>query len=199
MRRLSESPKPAGMLIAGVDLTTAEAHLLGARGLLHHVLFDLWTPEPPRIDQRICAAQLFMRPSTRAHAAVLGLGAAWIHGAASSPPELECAFLPPAHRHKLVREEELFLRPSSRSCTTTDCVLIGGLHVTTPLRTCVDLAQSEDPIRLRALHRLMAAPELGCSRDAVLTVIRDTPYLRHRSAALARVRSQDPGEPSSAE
>ena len=187
MSRISACPKPADLLISGIELSEAEAQLLAARGLIHHIVHGIWSVEPPGQEERVRAAQLFMRPDSRRHTVLHGLSAAWVYAACSAPDPLICSFIKRS-RHKLIPEEEAFLTRASRRYTEEDCRVIEGLRVTTPLRTCVDLAQEDDPISRSALQTLMLAPSLGCSPGMVSATLNAHPYVRRRAESVARVR-----------
>lgn len=112
------------------------------------------------------------------------LTAAWIHGALPLPPA----------RHTVQRavDRRLHLRPAHRvvyrdlAVPARDLQLIGGVRVTSPVRTIVDLARIDD-----AEHR--RATSLMCTglRDAAAAAIDrlEIGALPYKRAALARLRA----------
>jgi hypothetical protein len=75
-------------------------------------------------------------------AVVAGQSAAWLHGALSMPPRIHEAFVRPARRGSLVSSRALLVRQIRMDAD--DVETLGGMLVTTPLRTAIDLARDHD-------------------------------------------------------
>ncbi|MCW3494531.1 hypothetical protein [Microbacterium sp. SSM24] len=111
------------------------------------------------------------------------LTAAWVHGALPVPPD----------RHTVQRAvpKRLSHAPSRRvvyrdlAVDPEDLVLVGGVHVTTRLRTLVDLARVDDDEHARAC-RLVAADDPDLVSAAIDRLERGA--LPHKRAAVALLR-----------
>jgi hypothetical protein len=112
--------------------------------------------------------------------------AAWIYGCAGEPDRM--ALLVDANRRisslRAVRGcsfHEVRLGPF-------DVVSLGGLMVSSPLRTAVDIALHVEPERaLPALAAFLAAPELDVRLRLLLRAVGATPRMPHKKAALAKL------------
>lgn len=126
---------------------------------------------PPPIRQRVVAGRMT---------------AAWIYGCAGEPDRI--ALLVDASR----RVSSL---RATRGCSfhevrlgPFDIVSLGGLMVSSPLRTAVDIALHVDPERaLPALGALLAAPELGVPLRLLIRAVEATPRLPYKKAALDKL------------
>ena len=112
--------------------------------------------------------------------------AAWIYGCAAEPDRM--ALLVDASRRisslRAVRGcsfHEVRLGPF-------DVVSLGGLMVSSPLRTAVDIALHVEPDRaLPALAALLAAPELDVRLRLLIRAVNATPRMPHKRSALAKL------------
>jgi hypothetical protein len=112
--------------------------------------------------------------------------AAWIYGCAGEPDRL--ALLVDATR----RVSSL---RSTRGCTLHevrlgpfDVVSLGGLMVSSPLRTALDIALHVDAERaLPALRRMLATPELDVRLRLLTLAVDATPRVPHKKAALEKL------------
>lgn len=110
--------------------------------------------------------------------------AAWIYGCSPEPDRL--ALLVDANR----RVSSL---RALRGCTfhevrlgPFDVVSLGGLMVTSPLRTAVDIAMHVEAERaLPALAALVSAPGLGVRLRLLIRAVESTPRVPHKKSALA--------------
>lgn len=109
--------------------------------------------------------------------------AAWIWGVAPEPTRLEFAVTPeararlsPAH-HVAVRE--IVYEPG-------DVDTLGGVQVTTPLRTILDLARFGDPFDPAVVTRLAAIA--GLRRDDCLAALSSRGGIPAKKRALRRLR-----------
>lgn len=112
--------------------------------------------------------------------------AAWIYGCAE-PPDRLALLVDARHRVSSLR--------STRGCTlhevrlgNFDVMSLGGLLVTSPLRTALDIALNVDERRaLPALRQLLARKELGVRLRLVLLAVETAPRVPHKRAALAKL------------
>lgn len=111
------------------------------------------------------------------------LSAAWVHGALPAPPA----------RHTVQRAvpKRLHRTPSRHvvyrdlAVDPADVVLMGGVRVTTRLRTLVDLSRVDDDAHARAA-RLVAADDPALVSDAIERL--ENGKLPHKRAAVAMLR-----------
>ncbi|WP_346960153.1 type IV toxin-antitoxin system AbiEi family antitoxin [uncultured Arthrobacter sp.] len=138
----------------------------------------------PQLRARAAACTL---PSPLRQRVVAGrMTAAWIYGCAGDPDRM--ALLVDASRRisslRAVRGcsfHEVRLGPF-------DVVSLGGLMVSSPLRTAVDIALHVEPDRaLPALAALLAAPELDVRLRLLIRAVDATPRMPHKRSALAKL------------
>lgn len=70
--------------------------------------------------------------------------------------------------------------------STTDYLALGQVHVTTPLRTALDLTihHHDEPIARRSVEQFLSAPSFsGCTVEAMHTYLEHKKYLPHRRKA----------------
>ncbi|MET1034434.1 MAG: type IV toxin-antitoxin system AbiEi family antitoxin [Arthrobacter sp.] len=182
------SPDPPRILAAGGAHTAVELQAMAADGVLRRVLPGAYVlpgaADGPEL--RSAAAGALVGPRLRGGA--LGrLTAAWIYGCAPVPLELE-VLVPRFHRSTLggdpipVRLSEARLLPADRR-------VLGGVPVTSPARTALDVAfHSPEEHARPALARLAGAPGLGCPAGHLLRLIEETTRRpgRHRAQRLVR-------------
>lgn len=126
---------------------------------------------PPGIRQRVVAGRMT---------------AAWIYGCAREPDRL--ALLVDAKRR-------ISSLRSTRGCTLHevrlgpfDVVSLGGLMVSSPLRTALDIALHVEAERaVPALRQLLDKPELGVRLRLLTLAVEATPRLPHKKAALEKL------------
>ncbi|WP_231494259.1 type IV toxin-antitoxin system AbiEi family antitoxin [Arthrobacter sp. 9MFCol3.1] len=145
---------------------------------------------PPGADAspqlRARAASLAVAPAIRQRVVAGRMTAAWIYGCATEPDRL--ALLVDANRR-------ISSLRSVRGCTfhevrlgPFDVVSMGGLMVSSPLRTAVDVAMHVDEERaLPALRALLARPELGVRLRLLRLAVDASPRVPHKRAALAKL------------
>jgi len=135
-------------------------------------------------DVRATAVAAFVRTGT----AACGPTAAWIHGAGDAPPSV----------HHVRRCVERRLRPATSArlvfhdtmVPASDVALIGGVPVTSPIRTMLDLATTlhRDARVLPWMNALAAAlPETPAGAAAALRELHRVPGSRAGLAALGRL------------
>ena len=126
---------------------------------------------PPAIRQRVVAGRMT---------------AAWIYGCAREPDRL-ALLVDTKRRISSLR--------STRGCTLHevrlgpfDVVSLGGLMVSSPLRTALDIALHVEAERaVPALRQLLDRPELDVRLRLLTLAVEATPRLPHKNAALAKL------------
>ncbi|MDD1477451.1 hypothetical protein [Arthrobacter sp. H16F315] len=117
--------------------------------------------------------------------------AAWIYGCATEPDRL-ALLVDTKRRISSLR--------SARGCTfhevrlgPFDVVSLGGLLVSSPLRTAVDIALHVDAERaVPALRALLANPDLGLQPRLLLRAVEASPRLPHKKEALVKLEQLQP-------
>jgi hypothetical protein len=153
-----------GYTVPGVEASPQ----LRARAAAHAV--------PPGIRQRVVAGRMT---------------AAWIYGCAREPDRM--ALLVDAKRR-------ISSLRATRGCTLHevrlgpfDVVSLGGLMVSSPLRTALDIALHVDPERaVPALRQLLERPELDVRVRLLILAVEATPRLPHKKAALEKLALASP-------
>lgn len=185
---------PGEFVLAGRDLTHSEAQSLRARGLLTPVLFDLYATSSPGTEERARAAAHYLKPQSRRVAILHRLTAAWIYGCSAAPEAIECS-VGGRSGHRFGPEEVPFVRHRFTRYTPYDDLNIGGVRVTTPLRTCVDIAVHDGGRRADlVLATLLRATEYGCGPPSVCAALAALPRVKFRQRAMERVLRLGPRE-----
>ncbi|MDQ0850093.1 hypothetical protein QFZ65_002031 [Arthrobacter sp. B3I9] len=151
----------------------------GARSTPHLRARALGTMIPPTIRQRVVAGRLT---------------AAWVYGCAQEPDRL--ALLVDANRR-------ISSLRSTRGCTfhevrlgALDVVSLGGLMVSSPLRTALDIALHVETDRaLPVLAALLERSELGVRLRLLRLAVEATPRVPHKKAALERLDALEAARP----
>ncbi len=139
------------------------------------------TATTPQLRAR--AASFEVPPGIRQRVVAGRMTAAWIYGCAREPDRL--ALLVDATR----RVSSL---RSTRGCTLHevrlgpfDVVSLGGLMVSSPLRTALDIALHVDAERaVPALRNMLGSPELDVRLRLLTLAVEATPRVPHKKAAL---------------
>ena len=126
---------------------------------------------PPAIRQRVVAGRMT---------------AAWIYG---------CAREPARHALLVDTKRRISSLRSTRGCTLHevrlgpfDVVSLGGLMVSSPLRTALDIALHVEAERaVPALRQLLDRPELDVRLRLLTLAVEATPRLPHKNAALEKL------------
>jgi hypothetical protein len=173
-----------------------ELQAMAADGLLtrlyQHAYTLPGTVTTPQLRAR--AASFAVPPSIRQRVVAGRMTAAWIYGCAQEPDRL--ALLVDAKRR-------ISSLRSTRGCTLHevrlgpfDVVSLGGLMVSSPLRTALDIALHVDAERaLPALRRMLATPELDIRLRLLTLAVEATPRVPHKKAALAILSTLTPQAP----
>ena len=172
-----------GMPFAGPELQSLAADGLLAR--LHQNGYTLpGTFASPQLRAKAAAGAV---PAAIRQRVVAGrMTAAWIYGCAAEPDRL--ALLVDAKR----RVSSL---RNTRGCTLHevrlgpfDVVSLGGMMVSSPLRTALDIALHVEPERaVPALAALLARPQQDVLLRLLVRAVEATPRVPHKRAALEKL------------
>lgn len=187
-RAPGQEPEQFGLYSPGPLFSWPELQAMAADGVLTQLYQRGYLPPgaPPSPQLRARAASLAVAPAIR-HRVVAGrMTAAWIYGCAAEPDRL--ALLIDANRR-------LSSLRSVRGCTfhevrlgPFDVVSMGGLMVSSPLRTAVDVAlHVEAGLALPALRAFLSKPELGVRLRLLRLAVDASPRVPHKKAALAKI------------
>lgn len=188
-------PKPAPpdlplpeMYCPGAPFSWPELQAMASDGVLTQLYQRGYLPPGTRATPqlRARAASILVSPAIRQRVVAGRMTAAWIYGCAAEPDRL--AMLVDANRR-------ISSLRSTRGCTfhevrlgPFDVVSLGGLMVSSPLRTSVDIALHVEPGRaVPALRALLGTPELGLRLRLLMQAIEATPGMPYRKAALAKL------------
>ncbi|VXB38580.1 conserved hypothetical protein [Arthrobacter sp. 9AX] len=176
------------MYAPGMPFAFPELQSLAADGLLtrfHQHGYALpGTAATPQLRARAAAGGV--PPGVRRRVVAGRMTAAWIYGCAAEPDRL--ALLVDAKR----RVSSL---RNTRGCTLHevklgpfDVVSLGGLMVSSPLRTALDVALHVDAERaIPALEGLLARPENDVRLRLLVLAIEASPRVPHKRAALEKL------------
>ncbi|MFJ3957859.1 hypothetical protein [Arthrobacter sp. NPDC090010] len=176
------------MLQPGMPFSTAELNAMVLDGLLRVVARDAYVPCTAVVDARARARALAERiPLAFRQRIVVGrLSAAWIHGHPAEPlrPVL---LVDQRHRVSGLRRKVRADYYEGR-LGPHDVVSLGGLLVTTPLRTAVDVATALRPeLAVPTLRSLIDSPDAGISWRILRLAVEHTVPVQRLSAALEKV------------
>jgi len=170
-----------------------ELQAMAADGLLNQLYQrGYMLPGTAATPQLRARAASFAVPQAIRQRVVAGrMTAAWIYGCAGEPDRL--ALLVDATR----RVSSL---RSTRGCTLHevrlgpfDVISLGGLMVSSPLRTALDIALHVDPERaIPALRKMLARPELDVRLRLLTLAVEATPRVPHKRAALEILSALQP-------
>src|SRR6478735_2758199 len=182
------APRFPELYAPGVPFAGPELQSLAADGLLARFHQHGYTlpglPASPQLRARAAAGAV---PAAIRQRVVAGrMTAAWIYGCAAEPDRL--ALLVDAKR----RVSSL---RNTRGCTLHevklgpfDVVSLGGLMVSSPLRTALDIALHVEAERaVPALRLLLEKPELDVRLRLLVLAVEAMPRLPHKNAALEKL------------
>jgi len=112
------------------------------------------------------------------------LTAAWIHGGLPQPPARHTVQRGVAHRLHVTPDRHVVYRDVA--VPAADLEVIGGVRVTTPVRTMIDLARTTDAAHARAAG-LLGISHPGAVEPAIVRLERGT--LPHKNVALRVLRA----------
>lgn len=172
----------------GVLFTWGELQAMASDGVLHQVYQQGYAPpgadSTPQLRARSAALGV---PSAIRQRVVAGrLTAAWIHGCSPEPDRL-ALLVDSTRRISSLR--------ATRGCTLHevrlgpfDVVSIGGLMVSSPLRTALDIALHVNTTEaLPALRGLLARPQQDVRLRLLTLAVEAVPRLPHKRAALEKL------------
>ena len=172
------------MLLAGGPFTAVELQAMEADGVLRRSVGGAYVPalaaDGPELRARTVAVLLPER--VRARTVAGRLTAAWVYGCAPAP-ETPVMLVESSHRISGLRSSSRLL-VHEVSFGPFDVIELGGLQVTAPLRTAVDLAvHGEDLRAVPALRRMLAQPGLGLTFGLVARALEALPRQPHKEKA----------------
>ncbi|WP_423184748.1 hypothetical protein [Arthrobacter sp. NyZ413] len=172
----------------GALFTWAELQSMAADGVLQPLHGKSYVPSWPAITPRLRARAAALLVPDRIRTKVIAgrMTAAWIYGCAEAPERLSL-LVDAKHRISSLR--------STRDCILhevrlgqMDVVSIGGLLVTSPLRTAVDVALHVEPDRaLPALKSILSMEDLGVRLRLVTLAVEASPRVPFKKAALRKL------------
>jgi hypothetical protein len=164
---------PAALFLPGQTFAAAELAAMALEGIVREVLPRTYAPARAPDSPQLRAAAAGLLAGRRLRAGAVGrLSAAWVHGCCPAPHRLE-VLVPRFHRLP-AHTDPLPVQLSEARLGAEDIVRIGGVPVTSPRRTAVDVALSAPEAEaLAVLARLLGSPELGCTGRAVLDLLED--------------------------
>ncbi|MGY2746385.1 hypothetical protein [Arthrobacter sp. UYCu723] len=187
---------PAELYSPGTLFSWPELQAMAADGVLTQLYQRGYLPPGTRATPRLRARALatMIPPQIRQRVVAGRMTAAWVYGCAREPDRL--ALLVDANRR-------LSSLRSTRGCTfhevrlgPFDVVSLGGLMVSSPLRTGVDIALHVEPERaLPALNALLARTELGVRLRLLRLAVEATPRVPHKKGALEKLAALENGKP----
>lgn len=167
------------------DLPLAELHAIRLDGQLVMV-DDGFAPidQPPSPAQRAAAIALYCHERLIAEQR----SAAWVWGASADPPRRHelCASIGARARSSVPG------RLAVREVVISDDELVhlGGIRVTSPVRTVMDLARFQEPFDAQLVRALLAVTHLSLQAcEAELRARHNLPLKKRALARLATVRS----------
>jgi hypothetical protein len=162
------------ILVGGGPHSPAELRAMELDGVLRRVLPGAYVPARHADSPTLRAAAAAALAGQRLRGGAVGrLTAAWVYGCAPVPGELE-VLVPRFHRSAMARDP-LRVCVSESRLLPGEVRSIGGVAVTTPARTALDVAfHSPEDRAVPALTRLVNAPGLGCPRGHLLRLVEET-------------------------
>lgn len=159
-------------------------------GLLHRVCGDSYARADLQLDpeSRAQSAILCVPPALRTRVALARQSAAWVYGCAPLPATVN---LVTDHRRRTTAlppfSDALMHQVALGPC---DLRRVGGVSVTSPLRTGLDVAvHGHDSWAVPALHKLAAHPSLDCDLMLVVRALEATRRVPGKTRALARLQA----------
>lgn len=189
-------PAPHELYSPGALFSWPELQAMASDGVLTQLYQRGYMPPGTRSTPqlRARAAACTIPPAIRQRVVAGRMTAAWIYGCAREPDRL--ALLVDANRR-------ISSLRSTRGCTfhevrlgPFDVVSLGGLMVSSPLRTAVDIALHVEAERaLPVLGALLARPELEVRLRLLRLAVEASPRVPHKKAALEKLAALLPAPP----
>ncbi|KNC18951.1 hypothetical protein AC792_09415 [Arthrobacter sp. RIT-PI-e] len=173
---------------AGEVFTSAELQAMRLEGLVRRVIGDSYLrsdfTEDPATRAR--AAVRSVPPSLRSRVALGRSCAAGVYGCARPPGLIS---LVTDHRRRTTALPPFAAAVMHQvALGPFDVNLVGGVSVTTPLRTALDIAVHGDADAVAVLRAIGGAQELDCPLRLVEAALVNTPRVPGKTRALTRLR-----------
>ncbi|WP_144658949.1 hypothetical protein [Paenarthrobacter nicotinovorans] len=178
---------------AGRIFTWNELQGMAVDGILLPLYGKSYASPGVAITQRIRARSAALGVPERIRTKVVAgrLTAAWIYGCASPPGKLSL-LVDAKHRISSLRGT-LACSLHEVRLGQLDVVSLGGMLVTSPLRTAADIALHVETVRaLPVLRRLLDRPELGIKLRLLVLAVEAAPRVPHKKRALATLAQLAP-------
>jgi hypothetical protein len=179
------------VLVAGLPFSPVELQAMEHDGVLRRLIAGAYVPArcTDTADLRARALASTLAPRLIRRTVAGRLTAAWVYGCAPVP-DTPVLLVDGTRRlsnlrasHRLLVHEAYF--------GPFDVIDIGGLRMTSPLRTAVDVAlHAEDKVSLPVLRRMLSRPRLGLSVGLIsrgLDTLPRQPHLQRARTALSRL------------
>jgi hypothetical protein len=187
---------PAELYAPGLLFTWPELQAMASDGVLTQLYQRGYLPPGTRSTPQLRARALgtMIPPPIRQRVVAGRLTAAWVYGCAQEPDRL--ALLVDASRR-------ISSLRSTRGCTfhevrlgALDVVSLGGLMVSSPLRTALDIALHVESDRaLPVLAAFLDRTELGVRLRLLRLAVEASPRVPHKKAALERIAALETARP----
>ena len=193
---VTPSTLPAELYSPGLLFSWPELQAMAHDGVLTQLYQRGYLPPGTRSTPQLRARALgtMIPPPIRQRVVAGRLTAAWVYGCAQEPDRL--ALLVDASRR-------ISSLRSTRGCTfhevrlgAMDVVSLGGLMVSSPLRTALDVALHVESDRaLPVLAALLGRTELGVQLRLLRLAVEASPRVPHKKAALERLAILETAQP----
>lgn len=177
---------------AGKIFTWPELQSMASDGILLPVFAKSYAAPGVTVTARLRARAAALTVPTKMRTKVVAgrLTAAWIYGCAPAPGRVSL-LVDSKHRISSLR--------GARGCSlhevrlgSLDVVSLGGMLVSSPLRTAADVAlHVEEEHALPALRSMLEKPELGVRQRLLTLAVEASPRLPHKRRALATLAKLD--------
>ncbi|GAA4378386.1 type IV toxin-antitoxin system AbiEi family antitoxin [Paeniglutamicibacter cryotolerans] len=165
------------IMLAGHPFSHGELRAMEHQGIIREVLPGTFVgaAQPDTAAIRAGAAAVIAGPRMGPHGIIGRRSAAWVYGCWPMPTELEVLV---ARYHRPNAQVPLLkIKLSESAVDDTELCMLGGVAVTSPLRTATDVAFNSPPDAARSILAAMdGIPRLGCR----LETVRDAVALFHR-------------------
>ena len=184
-------PRPLAEQISLVDepFTLNELQAMRLRGVLREVLPGAYVPatvnDTP--SARAQVASVVAAEHLGMQSALCRRTAAWVYGCAPMPGELELVV--PRYHRPCPPTARMMLRLSEGIVDEDQICTLGGVNVTSPLRTAMDVAfNSELEQAFAILRSIQGSPRLRCGYPRMLEQVESSVRRPGRLRALAIIR-----------
>lgn len=177
--------KPCLVTARNLQLSEQDWENYKAQNKLLHLHHDIWVSPSQPITRAIRAESLAMiAPTDYLHRIRFSrLSAAWVLGYSSqlAKGRIDIDYSRD-NRCNLPRAYRALFAPHQTTVIPYDCISIGSIKVTTPLRTAVDLISYHDDVEhLNAVRAILQDPQNTVTPQLFLKVLTDKPNLRRSS------------------